>query len=449
MSEIETSGRALARKVAKLLVEKTKPDEAVAVLAAWASCGPNDAEGQDLLAEALRIDPASPLAKMAFERMEGLAGDHAELDSALARYDVATLSQIEQKARRPIFLKAQVGFNNNVRYGGATYHVQTEDSGIDRPHIITHLFGDGGRVIKSHKRSYATEVSRDDIGPYVRSLMKAQHQEMCIALRERRFDEVIAGRAAGGMSVLEGPPEVTVQRGAGEAVNPELQAAAAAPAKAPAPTAPIRVRLATVRSLWGGPDHYEPRGDDVVIGTEGDVALTGERHCAPKEAVLRFRDGRLSLIDLEGGNGVFVRVKKPVELVWGDTFLVGDQVLCIFATPDADDEPGPGPTYFYSSPRWPSPFRIVQIWEGGQHGAVRAARGSTLQIGRNMGDMTFRRDPLIEDQHCVVEEQAGAIVLTDLNTRAGTFVRVTGEREVQVGDEFAIGRTRLRVELPG
>jgi hypothetical protein len=385
---------------------------------------------------------------MAFERMERLSGDHGDLDAALAKYDVETLSQMEQKARRPVFLKAQVGFNNNVRYGGATYHVQTEDSGIDRPHIITHLFGDGGRVIKSHKRTYASEVSRDDIAAYVRFLMKAQHQEMCIALREGRFDEVIAGRAPGGMSVLEGPPEVTVQRGAGEAVHPALQAAAGAPAPGPAPGAAVRVRLATVRSLWGGPDRYEPRGDDVIIGSTGEVALTGERFCAPKEAVLRYRDGKLSLIDLEGGNGVFVRVRTPVELVLGDMFLVGDQVLCILDNPDADDDPGPGPTYFYSSPRWPSSFRIVQIWDGGQHGAVRVARGSTLQIGRTMGDVTFRRDPLIEDQHCIVEEQAGAIVLTDLNTRAGTFVRVTGEREVLGGDEFAIGRTRLRVELP-
>jgi hypothetical protein len=448
MPAMDNSGRALARKVAKLLIEKTKPDEAVAVLAAWAASGPNDAEGQELLAEALRIDPASAIAKMAFERMEGLSGDHAELDAAVARYDAETLSQIEQKARRPIFLRAQVGFNNNVRYGGATYHVQTEDSGIDRPHIITHLFGDGGRVVKSHKRSYANEVSRDDVAAYVRSLMKAQHQEMCIALREGRFDEVIAGRAPGGMSVLEGPPEITVQRGAGEAVNRAAQAAASAPARAPAASAPVRVRLATVRSLWGGPDRYEPRGDDVIIGSAGEVALTGERFCAPKEAVLRYRDGKLVLIDLEGGNGVFVRVRQPVELVLGDAFLVGDQILCLLANPDADDEPGPGPTYFYGSPRWHSSFRIVQIWEGGQHGSVRAARGSTLHIGRTMGDMTFRKDPLVEDQHCIVEEQAGAIVLTDLNTRAGTFVRVTGEREVVNGDEFAVGRTRLRVELP-
>ena len=45
-------------------------------------------------------------------------------------------------------------------------------------------------------------------------------------------------------------------------------------------------------------------------------------------------------------------------------------------------------------------------------------------------------------------EQAGAIVLTDLGSRAGTFVRITGQREILDGDEIAIGRTRLRVSLP-
>src|SRR5206468_3578885 len=131
------------------------------------------------------------------------------------KYDEKALAELERQYKRPVFHRAQLGFNNNVQFGGATYHVQTEDSGIDRPHIITHLFADGGRVIKSVKRSYGNEVKRDDVVAYVRALMKAQHMEMCIALREGNFNEVIAGRAVGGMSVLEHPPEVKVRRGGG------------------------------------------------------------------------------------------------------------------------------------------------------------------------------------------------------------------------------------------
>jgi pSer/pThr/pTyr-binding forkhead associated (FHA) protein len=437
-------GRELAHRVAALLVEKSRADEAVAVLAAWAAAGPNDQKGQELLAEALRLSPGSPLAGMAFQRMEGVPGDFGPLDAALAKFDEKALSEIEKQYKRPVFHRAQLGFNNNVQYQGATYHVQTEDSGIDRPHIITHLFADGGRVIKSNKRTYAKEVQRADVVAYVRALMKAQHMEMCIALREGKFDEVIAGRAVGGMSVLEGPPEVTVHRGAGEAVRKK-----SAPSSDRIKSADVvRVKLTTVRSLWGGPQHYEPKGDDVVIGSQGDIALTGERFSAPKEAAFSYRGGKVMLIDLEGGNGVFVRIRQPVELVFGDEFLVGDQVLCLLANPPADDGPGPGPTYFYASPRWHSSFRLVQIWEGGQHGAACVARGTTLQIGRQEGDMTFPNDPLVRDTHSAIEEQAGAIVLTDLGSRAGTFVRITGQREILDGDEIAIGRTRLRVSVP-
>ena len=437
-------GRELAHRVATLLAEKSRAEEAVAVLAAWAASGPNDKKGQELLAEALRLNPGSPLAGMAFQRMEGVPGEFGPLDEAIAKFDDTALLEIEKQYKRPVFHRAQLGFNNNVQYRGATYHVQTEDSGIDRPHLITHLFADGGRVIKSNKRSYAKEVQRKDVVAYVRSLMKAQHMEMCIALREGKFDDVIAGRAVGGMSVLEGPPEVTVHRGAGEAVR-KNQPPSADRAKS---VDVVRVRLTTVRSLWGGPQHYVPKGDDVVIGSQGDIALTGERFSAPNEAAFSYRGGKVMLIDLEGGNGVFVRIRQPVELVFGDEFLVGDQVLCLLANPPPDDGPGPGPTYFYASPRWHSSFRLVQIWEGGQHGATCVARGTTLQIGRQHGDMTFSHDPLVSETHSAIEEQAGAIVLTDLGSRAGTFVRITGQREILDGDEIAIGRTRLRVSLP-
>src|SRR5215831_3101180 len=206
------AGRELAHKVASLLVEKARGEDAVAILAAWTASGPNDQRGQELLAEALRLDPGSALAKMAFQRMEGVPGDQTLLDQAIATFDAKALGEIEKQYKRPVFHRAQLGFNNNVQYQGATYHVQTEDSGIDRPHVITHLFADGGRVIKSHKRTYEKEVSRADVAAYVRSLMKAQHMEMVLALREGRFDGVIAGREIGGISVLTEPPNVDAVR---------------------------------------------------------------------------------------------------------------------------------------------------------------------------------------------------------------------------------------------
>src|SRR5262245_29308908 len=165
---VAASGGSAAR-VAKWLVEKNRPDEAVALLAAWSAAGPNDSEGQHLLAEALSIDPSARVAQMAFERMEGMQGDHSDLEAAIARFPSSELQRLEAELKHPTFRRAQMDFNNNIKFREQIFHVQTEDSELDAPHIITHLFADNGRVVKSHKRDYAAQVARPDIAEYVRS----------------------------------------------------------------------------------------------------------------------------------------------------------------------------------------------------------------------------------------------------------------------------------------
>lgn len=470
------SSRSSAAKVARWLVTKEKRDEAVALLCAWAANGPNDKEGQELLAEAYRLDPGSQLAQLAFEKMEGIAAkDHAPLDQAITLWTIEEIAKLEKQIARPNFMRAQVGFNNNVKYGGNVFHIQTEDSGLDRPHIITHLFADGGRIIKSNKRSYAEEVKRDDIAAYVRQLMKGQHMEMAIMLREGKFDEVIAGRAVGGMHLLEEPPRLEIQKLATKketrAEAPEAVRSAPPPPPEPGTAAPLppipspplgpslsklvgkppeqkaRFRLVVQRSLEGGPAFYEPKGDGAIIGADGAIAIQNEKFCHRREAQIRWVKGRVWLHDLEHGNGVFLRIRQPVELEIGDEFIVGDQLLTIERNPDPNDGPGEGPTYFYSSPKWPSSFRVVQIFEGGAKGACVVARGTTMQIGSAIGDFVFTADPLVDDQHCLVEEQAGAILLTDLDSRTGVFVRIKGEQELIAGDEVMVGRTRMALEI--
>jgi hypothetical protein len=89
-----------------------------------------------------------------------------------------------------------LGFNNNVRHKGKIFHLQTEDSGIKHPHVITHLFADGGRIVKTMKTSYAEHVGNDRLSDIVRDLMKEQHKAMFISLRDGQFDGMITGTSA-------------------------------------------------------------------------------------------------------------------------------------------------------------------------------------------------------------------------------------------------------------
>jgi hypothetical protein len=81
-----------------------------------------------------------------------------------------------------------VGYNNNVRHKGKLYHIQTEDSGITRPHIITHLFADGGRIVASKKTTYTQHLDAANLTDIVRKLMQEQHKAMAIGLRDGVYD---------------------------------------------------------------------------------------------------------------------------------------------------------------------------------------------------------------------------------------------------------------------
>jgi hypothetical protein len=130
-----------------------------------------------------------------------------------------------------------LGYNNNIRHKNRVFHVQTEDSGVRHPHIITHLFMDGGRILKSVKTSYAEHLGVDKMADLVRKMMKDQHKGMLIALRDGQFDAVIDGDAPKA-KVPEAPasgPEVSASASA-SASAPAMAAVASAPAIAAAAT---------------------------------------------------------------------------------------------------------------------------------------------------------------------------------------------------------------------
>ncbi len=83
-----------------------------------------------------------------------------------------------------------VGFNHNFSYKGQVYHVQTEDSGVRNPHIITLLYR-GGTILSSKKTSYADIIKVDNLEVVVEELMKSQHREMLRLLKNGDLDELL------------------------------------------------------------------------------------------------------------------------------------------------------------------------------------------------------------------------------------------------------------------
>jgi hypothetical protein len=132
-----------------------------------------------------------------------------------------------------------VGYNTNVRHKGKLYHIQTEDSGVSHPHVITHLFADGGRIIASRKTGYAEHLGAKELASIVKKLMQEQHKSMFIELRDCVYD-------------TEPPPaQAEVANKPAEAANKQAPAQAAKPAEpAPQPAAAARPpRLPSVANI--------------------------------------------------------------------------------------------------------------------------------------------------------------------------------------------------------
>jgi hypothetical protein len=121
-----------------------------------------------------------------------------------------------------------LGYNNNVRHKGKVFHVQTEDSGVKYGHIITHLFMDGGRILKSVKTGYSEYAENDRMGEIVREMMKQQHKAMFIALRDGKFDPIIDGAEAASQSTQAFPAASPVAPSAAATDLAASKAAAAA-----------------------------------------------------------------------------------------------------------------------------------------------------------------------------------------------------------------------------
>ena len=84
-----------------------------------------------------------------------------------------------------------LGFNNNVRHRGRIFHIQTEDSGVKFPRIVTHLFADGGRIVKTTRTDYSEHLEKPDMAVVVRGMMKEQHKGMFAALRAGDMDPLL------------------------------------------------------------------------------------------------------------------------------------------------------------------------------------------------------------------------------------------------------------------
>lgn len=104
-----------------------------------------------------------------------------------------------------------LGYNHNITYKGSVFHIQTEDSGVKNPHVITLLYREGV-ILCSKKTSYADILKIEHLEAVVEDLMKEQHKEMLRRLKSGEFDTRAFGSVQAAAVVPNNElPELTDQ----------------------------------------------------------------------------------------------------------------------------------------------------------------------------------------------------------------------------------------------
>ncbi len=189
-----------------------------------------------------------------------------------------------------------------------------------------------------------------------------------------------------------------------------------------------------------GTDHLAGRG-------ECPISFPDDPYLSPIHCNFRYAKNQLVVRDEGSLNGVFVRIAGSVGIEPGSTVLVGEQVLSVSPAKGFDDLPDAEGTYYSASMMRPATIEIVQQLRGGSSGWVFRPDSETVTLGREGNDINFPDDPFISGRHAQLQLTGGVLTVTDLGSRNGTFVRVTGEHVLKHGDYVFLGQQLLRVEI--
>ncbi|MFW5924659.1 MAG: FHA domain-containing protein [Myxococcota bacterium] len=223
-----------------------------------------------------------------------------------------------------------------------------------------------------------------------------------------------------------------------------------------APQAPAAgARLVSILKDGSDGQAYPIAGEQHDVGREeGDVVLRDDPYLSPRHARIRCRDDTFVLQDLDSANGVYLRIRQPVDLSNGDMILIGQEVLRFDVLPDGELPLGPAMVHgvmLFGTPETPRIARLVQYTtEGVGRDVFYLYRDETV-LGRETGDIVFTDDPFLSRRHAsvTVDRAGGRFVLRDLGSSNGTAIRIRGEHVLEDGDQFRMGRHLFRFDRGG
>ncbi|MEZ4268101.1 MAG: FHA domain-containing protein [Myxococcota bacterium] len=225
--------------------------------------------------------------------------------------------------------------------------------------------------------------------------------------------------------------------------------AAATPAKPRSGVA--RGRIVLIREDGSDGDAFELDAGGTTLGRDGGhINFAEDDFLAARHAELAYRNDALWVTPLETTNGVFIRLLDEVEIEPGDAFRVGQELLRFDVYGDLSgrgqdlDEEGtlrlgsPLPTNVWG--------RLSQLVGPDSVGNAYVLVGDETYIGRERGDIVFPDDGYVSGMHAMLTRREDSVVLKDMGSSNGTYVRIREAVELRPGDFVLAGQQLFRAD---
>lgn len=165
------------------------------------------------------------------------------------------------------------GFNTDIPFEGVTYHVQTEDKGLETPLILSLVYV-GGAIIAAKRTPYEDLLGMGFDEKVLTERLQRQHKLICAAIKAGRVEEL--KRMSGANGEASAGPAQAAGVGVAKPAAPRRKKSASAPPRAE--TAPAvedksqEVKAAEDKAAEVETAEVEEVKSDKVRAAEGDAA---------------------------------------------------------------------------------------------------------------------------------------------------------------------------------
>ena len=185
-----------------------------------------------------------------------------------------------------------------------------------------------------------------------------------------------------------------------------------------------------------------------VIGRETGSIFAGDSYLSPRHATFRQPAvGRLSVKDEDSLNGVYKKLTRdvPVEVKPNSVFRIGQEIIRY--EPLAPEPESPDGVERLGAPSTGYVGRIALIIGRDATGNAFPLPESGVQLGRERGDVLFPEDGYVSGLHGRLTCEDGRVMLTDLGSSNGSFIRLGEETDLRSGDVLLMGQQLFRISM--